>query len=98
MQYEGEWQNDQPNGNGKLLHPNNSYYVGEFKNGVQHGNGQFFDNEKKKFFNREYENGQVKSNKEVEDQSSREEEFPTLVLDKERFNTDDLNQFQDKNP
>lgn len=38
-------------------------------------------------------NQKVKSN-----QQSREEEFPTLVLDKERFNSEDLIVFQKENP
>jgi hypothetical protein len=36
--------------------------------------------------------------KELSMQRSREEEYPTLALDKERFNTDDLSAFENKNP
>jgi hypothetical protein len=35
----------------------------------------------------EYENGVQKEHKEITTQRSREEDFPTLALDKERFNT-----------
>ena len=41
----------------------------------------------------EYQNGSLTVHKEISAQPSREEDFPTLALDKERFNTDDLTNF-----
>lgn len=99
MQYEGEWQNDHPYGNGKITEQNSSYYMGEFKNGVKNGKGQYYDYDKKKQFSEYYSNGQLREQKEVLISSrSKEEEFPTLVLDKERFNSEDLNVFEQRNP
>lgn len=37
--------------------------------------------------------GKVTKHKHIEIIKSREEEFPTLALDKERFNSEDLSQF-----
>ncbi len=66
---------------------------------MKDGRGQYYDNEKKKQFSEYYSNGKMREQKEILlSYRSKEEEFPTLVLDKERFNSEDLNVFEDKHP
>ena len=72
---------------------NSSYYIAEFKDGMKWGEGQRYDAEKKKLYNEVYERGELKEQKEEGPSHSCEEEFPTLNLDKERFNTIDLSNF-----
>lgn len=84
MQYEGEWQDDLPSGTGRLTEANSSFYVGEFRGGVRHGRGQYYNSETKRQFNELYEQGQLREQREIVVSTSKEEElqFPTLALDK----------------
>ena len=43
IKYEGEWNNDYPDGNGKCLEEQGNYYIGEFKKGIKHGKGKYYD-------------------------------------------------------
>ena len=54
VQYEGEWQEDQPSGTGRLTEANSSFYLGEFRAGVKHGKGQYYNSETKRQFNQTY--------------------------------------------
>ena len=40
IKYDGDWNNDLPEGNGKLIEKDGDYYIGEFKNGLKHGKGK----------------------------------------------------------
>ena len=40
--YEGEWLNDQQNGQGMMTYPNDDHFEGEFEAGKKNGNGRFF--------------------------------------------------------
>jgi hypothetical protein len=62
-QFEGEWQDDQPSGTGRLTERNGSFYVGEFSAGVKHGRGQYYDSESKRQFSEAYEHGLMKEQK-----------------------------------
>lgn len=39
--YDGEWRNDQQNGQGTETWPDGAIYEGEYLNGVKHGKGKF---------------------------------------------------------
>ena len=39
--YEGDWENDEQQGNGVLKFANGSVYEGEFANGQPHGEGKY---------------------------------------------------------
>ena len=49
IQYEGDWINDNAEGNGKYIWENGQYYIGQYKNGLKHGKGTIF-----------YSNGNIK--------------------------------------
>ena len=65
-----------------MQYPNGSKYEGEFKNGIKDGVGKHFDNGEKKEYEEEYEEGKLVKHKEIFSQKSKEEDFPTLALDK----------------
>tara|TARA_B110000208_G_C11782200_1_gene434290 strand:- start:449 stop:1939 length:1491 start_codon:yes stop_codon:yes gene_type:complete len=44
INYEGDFLNSIPNGNGKETYINNSYYIGNFKNGNKEGYGKYYIN------------------------------------------------------
>ena len=37
IKYDGDWNNDLQDGNGKFVEKEGNYYIGEFKNGLKHG-------------------------------------------------------------
>ncbi len=39
LSYDGEWKEDKLSGNGTLIWKNGQKYVGEFKDGLRHGEG-----------------------------------------------------------
>ena len=53
------------NGNGRYTEENGSYFEGEFKDGVKHGKGRYFDNVKQSFFDEIYENGVLQERNEA---------------------------------
>ena len=64
---------------------------------MKHGKGEYFDNERQILYSEEYDNGCLIERKEMK-RSKQPEEFPTLVLDKERFHSQDLLKFEELNP
>ena len=42
INYEGEFVNDKPEGNGKYIDENGDFYIGQWLNGNKHGNGVIF--------------------------------------------------------
>ena len=55
--YDGDWDNNNFEGEGKYIDPyNSSYYIGQFKNGKRHGKGQFFDKSGRLLFKGEFIN------------------------------------------
>ena len=55
-----------PNGHGKLILKNGSFYVGEFHEGLKNGKIQFHDLDQKKTFVEIYDNGKMLDRKVIE--------------------------------
>ena len=56
--YEGEWQNNMPNGQGTATWANGGKYVGEFKDDTQNGQGTYTSADGAKFVG-EYKDGKM---------------------------------------
>ena len=69
--YEGEWMNNQPNGHGKLILKNGSFYIGEFNEGKKNGKMEFHDLDEKKSFVEVYDNGKVLDKKLIQEIKSK---------------------------
>ena len=41
IRYDGEWQNNQPFGQGKVTYPKGEKYVGKNENGIKSGRGEW---------------------------------------------------------
>ena len=53
------------NGHGKYTEENGSFFEGEFKDGVRHGKGTYYDNEKQTFYLESNDNGSLIERKEL---------------------------------
>ena len=50
IKYDGYWNNDLPEGNGKFIDKKGDYYIGPFKQGLKHGSGiEYYKNGEKKY-------------------------------------------------
>ena len=56
IMYEGDYINDEPEGNGKLVMENGNYYSGQFKKGKRHGKGKSYDKDGNLFYEGDFIN------------------------------------------
>lgn len=60
--YEGEFQNDQINGEGTFRWSNGDKYIGQMKNGKMHGKGKYYYKESGQVYDGYYSNGKKQGN------------------------------------
>ena len=46
INYEGDWIKGLPNGYGKYINQDGSYYIGQWKNSLKHGKGIIYNSKK----------------------------------------------------
>ena len=59
IKYEGDWANDMPEGNGKLVEIKGIYYIGQFKQGLKHGKGKLYNKKGELILEGDYVNGKA---------------------------------------
>ena len=57
IKYDGDWNDDMPEGKGKFIDENGNYYIGEFKKGLKHGKGIEYNKKGKIVYEGDFING-----------------------------------------
>ena len=54
--------NDLPDGTGKMIYEEGDYYIGEFKEGLQHGKGKYYSNKGRLIYEGDFVNDKEEGN------------------------------------
>ena len=74
--YEGNWEDDDKNGQGTMTYPDGNVYQGEWKNDLMHGQGTLTDSQGNIIYEGKWKKGNKINKKQVSDMS----EYKTKYL------------------